>query len=88
MRVYRVEFYYIGIKGDNRETVDTWEAEDWRYPELTAVDCMVSDGYDFEQSDLDSGIIVTLFIEKKPVSCVVWHGYGMENIDEIFEVER
>ena len=84
--VYRLEFFYIATK--EKVVADEWEVEDWRYPDLTAVDCMVSDGYDFEQSDLDSGIIVTLFIEEKPVSCVVWHGYGMENIDEVFEVER
>ena len=83
---YRVEFFHIG--SGVREVAEEWLVEEDRYPDLTAVDYMTCDGFEFDQSDLESGIIVTLFIEGKPVSSVLWHGYGMENISEIFEVER
>lgn len=83
---YRVEFFHIG--SGVREVAEEWLVEEDRYPDLTAVDYMTCEGFEFDQSDLESGIIVTLFIEGKPVSSVLWHGYGMENISEIFEVER
>lgn len=86
MATYRVEFFFIGTR--DKLVADSWEVEEWRYPDLTAVDYMECADYDFQLSDLESGIIVTLFIEGKPVSSVLWHGYGAENIDEIFEVER
>lgn len=36
-----------------------------------------------------SGIIVTLFIEEKPVSSIWWHkGIANEEYDTVFEVER
>lgn len=83
---YRVEFFHIGSR--TRETAEEWLIEEDKYPDLTAVDYMTCDGFEFDQSDLESGIIVTLFIKGKPVSSVLWHGYGTENISEIFEVER
>ena len=83
---YRVEFFHIG--SGVREVAEEWLIEEDKYPDLTAVDYMECEEFEFDQSDLESGIIVTLFIEGKPVSSVLWHGYGTENISEIFEVER
>lgn len=83
---YRVEFFHIGSR--TMETAEEWLVEEDRYPDLTAVDYMECEEFEFDQSDLESGIIVTLFIEGKPVSSVLWHGYGTENFSEIFEVER
>ena len=86
MATYRVEFFFIGTR--DKLVIDSWEAEEWKCPDLTATDYMERANYDFQSFDLESGIIVTLFIEGKPVSSVLWHGYGTENISEIFEVER
>ena len=63
MRTYRVEFFYIGIKFDNRETVDSWEAEEWRYPDLTVTDYMEASDWELSPRERISGIIVTLFVD-------------------------
>lgn len=81
---YRVEFFRLG--SGTRETAEEWLVEEDRYPDLTAVDYMECEEFEFDQSDLESGIIVTLFIEGKPVSSVLWRGYGTENFSEIFEL--
>ena len=84
MRVYRVEFYYIGI--NDKDVVDTWEAEEWRYPDLTAVDYMESSDWGMTPRERISGIIVTLFVDDKAVSSVLWHEGtdGEEKFDTIF----
>lgn len=83
---YMVEFFHI--ESGMREVAEEWLVEEDKYPDLTAVDYMECEEFEFDQSDLESGIIVTLFIKGKPVSSVLWHGYGTENFSEIFDVER
>ena len=85
MRTYRVEFFYIGIKFDNRETVDSWEAEEWRYPDLTVTDYMEASDWELSPMERISGIIVTLFVDDVATSSVWWHeGTNGEELDTIF----
>ena len=87
---YRVEFFHIG--SGIRETAEEWLVEEDRYPDLTATDYLETSDWELDFCDAESGIIVTLFIEGKPVSSVLWHKWHktdeVELIDEIFEVER
>lgn len=87
---YRVEFFHIG--SGMREAVDEWLVEEDRYPDLTATDYLETSDWELDFRDAENGIIVTLFIEGKPVSSVLWHKWHktdeVELIDEIFEVER
>lgn len=80
---YRVEFFHIG--SGKRETAEEWLVEEDRYPDLTAVDYMECEGFEFDQSDLEGGIIVTLFIEGKPVSSVLWHKWHKTDEAELIE---
>lgn len=87
---YRVEFFHLG--SGIRETAEEWLVEEDRYPDLTATDYLETSDWELDFRDAESGIIVTLFIEGKPVSSVLWHKWHktdeVELIDEIFEVER
>lgn len=87
---YRVEFFHLG--SGVKETADEWLVEEDRYPDLTATDYLETSDWELDLRDAESGIIVTLFIEGKPVSSVLWHKWhktdDAELVDEIFEVER
>lgn len=84
---YRVEFFHIG--SGTRETAEEWLVEEDRYPDLTAVDYMDCAEWELATEEAISGIIVTLFIEGRPVSSVWWHkGDRGEEYDTVFEVER
>ena len=87
---YRVEFFHIG--SGVREVAEEWLVEEDRYPDLTAVDYLETSDWELDFRDAESGIIVTLFIDEKPVSSMLWHKWHktdeVELIDEIFEVER
>ena len=85
MKTYRVEFFYIGIKGDNKEVVDSWEAEEWRYPNLTVTDYMECSDWELSPMERISGIIVTLFVDDVATSSAWWHeGMNGEELDTIF----
>ena len=80
---FRVEFFYTDARHDNRETVDEWKVEEWRYPDLTAAEYMETS--DWEMSSSESGIIVTLFKDDVAVSSVWWFKRdGKEWFNEIF----
>ena len=81
---YRVEFFHIG--SGIRECADCWEAEEWRYPNLTVTDYMELTDWELPKKEAISGIIVTLFIGGKPVSCVWWHKGIAEEFDIVFEL--
>lgn len=81
---YRVEFFHIG--SGIRECADCWEAEEWRYPDLTVADYMENTDWELPKREAISGIIVTLFIERKPVSSVWWHKGIAEEFDTVFEL--
>lgn len=84
---YRVEFFHIG--SGLREVVEEWHTEEDRYPDLTAVDYMDCAEWELATEEAISGIIVTLFIDEKPMSSVWWHkGDKGEEYDTVFEVER
>ena len=86
--VYRVEFFYTqagGGSGD-KEVVDEWEVEDWRYPDLTAADYMETSDW-WEMTPNEDGIIVTLFRDGIAVSSVWWYKdklNGREAINRVF----
>ena len=82
---YRVEFFHIG--SGVREVAEEWLVEEDRYPDLTAVDYMDCAEFELPTKEAISGIIVTLFIEEKPVSSVWWHkGIANEEYDTVFEL--
>lgn len=87
---YKVEFFRLG--SGVRETAEEWLVEEDRYPDLTAIDYLETSDWELDFRDAESGIIVTLFIDEKPVSSVWWHKWHKtdeaELVDEIFEVER
>lgn len=82
---YRVEFFHIG--SGVREVAEEWLIEEDKYPDLTAVDYMDCAEFELPTKEAISGIIVTLFIEEKPVSSVWWHkGIANEEYDTVFEL--
>lgn len=81
---YRVEFFHIG--SGIRECVDCWEVEEWRYPNLTVTDYMENTDWELPKREAISGIIITLFIDGKPVSSVWWHKGMAEEFDTVFEL--
>ena len=42
MSTYRVEFFFIGTR--DKLVTDSWEVEEWRYPDLTNIGTGRSDG--------------------------------------------
>ena len=81
---YRVEFFHIG--SGVREVVEEWLVEEGKYPDLTAVDYMDCAEFELSTKEAISGIIVTLFIDGKPVSSVWWHKGIAEEFDTVIEL--